>query len=105
MERYKVKIYPSAQQDLRDIVDYLNTLSPSAALRYYDKLTEEIAVNCQPVNHAGAVSETAGPGFGGKRLPVSDRGKLSDFLCRIRRHGADTAHPIRPQRLPRAALK
>ena len=43
MERYKVKIYPSAQQDLRDIVDYLKTLSPSAALRYYDKLTEEIA--------------------------------------------------------------
>ena len=40
MERYKVKIYPSAQQDLRDIVDYLNTLSPSAALRYYDKLTD-----------------------------------------------------------------
>ncbi len=24
-------------------MDYLNTLSPSAALRYYDKLTEEIA--------------------------------------------------------------
>ena len=43
MERYKVKIYPSAQQDLQEIVDYLNTLSPSAALRYYDKLTEEIA--------------------------------------------------------------
>jgi len=43
MERYKVKIYPSAQQDLREIVDYLNTLSPSAALRYYDKLTQEIA--------------------------------------------------------------
>ena len=43
MERYKVKIYPSAQRDLRDIVDYLNTLSPSAALRYYDKLTQEIA--------------------------------------------------------------
>ena len=43
MERYKVKIYPSAQRDLREIADYLNTLSPSAALRYYDKLTEEIA--------------------------------------------------------------
>ena len=43
MERYKVKIYPTAQQDLREIADYLNTLSPSAALRYYDKLTEEIA--------------------------------------------------------------
>ena len=43
MERYKVKIYPTAQQDLREIADYLNTLSPSAALRYYDKLTQEIA--------------------------------------------------------------
>ena len=43
MERYKVKIYPSAQRDLREIADYLNTLSPSAALRYYDKLTEETA--------------------------------------------------------------
>ena len=43
MERYKVKIYPPAQQDLQEIVDYLNTLSPSAALRYYDKLTEETA--------------------------------------------------------------
>jgi len=43
MERYKVKIYPPAQQDLQEIVDYLNTLSPSAALRYYDKLTQEIA--------------------------------------------------------------
>ena len=43
MERYKVKIYPPAQQDLQEIVDYLNTLSPGAALRYYDKLTEEIA--------------------------------------------------------------
>ena len=26
-----------------DIVDYLNALSPDAALRYYDLLTEEIA--------------------------------------------------------------
>lgn len=43
MEKYKVKIYPAAKQDLLDIVDYLNTLSPDAALRYYDLLTEEIA--------------------------------------------------------------
>lgn len=26
-----------------DIIDYLNTLSPTAALRYYDLLTEQIA--------------------------------------------------------------
>ncbi len=43
MEKYKVKIYPAAKQDLLDIVDYLNTLSPDAALRYYDLLIEEIA--------------------------------------------------------------
>jgi addiction module RelE/StbE family toxin len=43
MEHYKVKIYPAAEQDLLDIIDYLNTLSPNAALKYYDLLTDEIA--------------------------------------------------------------
>lgn len=42
-KRYKVKIYPRAEQDLGEIVDYLNTLSKEAALRYYDLLTEEVA--------------------------------------------------------------
>lgn len=42
-QEYKVKIYPAAEQDLIDIVDYLNTLSKQAALRYYDLLTKEIA--------------------------------------------------------------
>lgn len=43
MEQYKVLIYPTAQQDLSDIVEYLNTLSPETALKYYDMLTEGIA--------------------------------------------------------------
>ena len=43
MEKYKVKIYPAAKQDLLDIVDYLNTLSQDTALRYYDLLIDEIA--------------------------------------------------------------
>lgn len=43
METHKVKIYPTAKQDLLEIIDYLNTLSREAALRYYDLLTEEIA--------------------------------------------------------------
>jgi len=42
MEEYKVKIFPSAQNDLYDIVDYLNTLSPDAAIRYYDLIIEKI---------------------------------------------------------------
>lgn len=43
MEQYKVKIYPAAEKDLLDIIDYLNTLSPQAALHYYDLLTEQIS--------------------------------------------------------------
>ena len=43
MASYKVRIYPAAKQDLEDIVEYLNTLSKEAALRYYDRLVEEIA--------------------------------------------------------------
>ena len=42
MEKYKIKIFPSAQNDLRDIVDHLNTLSPDAAVRYYDLFIEKI---------------------------------------------------------------
>ena len=43
MGQYKVLLYPAAERDLLEIIDYLNTLSPEAALRYYDLLTERIA--------------------------------------------------------------
>ena len=43
MDVYKVKIYPAAKRDLQQIVDYLNTLSAQAALRYYDLLVEQIS--------------------------------------------------------------
>ncbi len=42
MEKYKVKIFTSAQNDLAEVVDYLNTLSPDAALDYYDLIVEQI---------------------------------------------------------------
>ncbi|MDR1203932.1 MAG: type II toxin-antitoxin system RelE/ParE family toxin [Peptococcaceae bacterium] len=42
MGQYKIKILPTAQEDMTEIVDYLNTLSPKAALKYYDLLTEKI---------------------------------------------------------------
>lgn len=42
-QSYKVRIYPAAEQDLLEIVEYLNTLSTQAALKYYDLLVEEIA--------------------------------------------------------------
>ena len=43
MEAYKVKIFPTAKQDLEEVIGYLNTLSPDVALKYYDLLVEEIA--------------------------------------------------------------
>lgn len=43
MERYEVRIFPAAQQDLLDVIDYLNTLSKEAARNYYDRLTNDIA--------------------------------------------------------------
>ena len=42
MERYKVNIFPTAQDDMRDIVDYLNTLSHDVAIRYYDLIIENV---------------------------------------------------------------
>ena len=42
MERYSVKIFPTAQNDLKSIVDYLNTLSPDVAVRYYDLIIEKV---------------------------------------------------------------
>lgn len=41
-QSYKVKIYSSAEQDLLDVIGYLNTLSPTAAAQYYDRLVEGI---------------------------------------------------------------
>lgn len=42
MEKFNIKIFPSAQKDLREIVDYINTLSQQAAIRYYDLIVEKI---------------------------------------------------------------
>jgi len=42
MDQYSVKIFPTAQNDLKNIVDYLNTHSPVAAMRYYDLIVEKV---------------------------------------------------------------
>jgi len=42
MDKYKIKIYPHAKTDLKDIISYLNTFSPQSALEYYDMITEKI---------------------------------------------------------------
>ena len=42
MAIYKVKIYSAAQKDFEEIIEYLNTLSPQAAIKYYDLIVEKI---------------------------------------------------------------
>ena len=42
MGKYKIKIFHNAKMDLKDIVSYLNTLSPQAAISYYDVMVEKI---------------------------------------------------------------
>lgn len=42
MEKYKLLIFPSARQDLQDIVDYVNELSPDAAVKLYDEIVKKI---------------------------------------------------------------
>ena len=42
MGKYKIKILPAAQYDLKDIVEYLNTLSPKTAIEHYDLIVKSI---------------------------------------------------------------
>ena len=42
MEKYKLKIFTSAEQDLQDITDYLNELSQQAASKLYDEIVDGI---------------------------------------------------------------
>ena len=72
METYKVLIFPTAEQDLSDIVDYLNTLSPDVALRYYDLLTEEIASLAQMPNRCPKPRDLALAAKGYRYLSVKD---------------------------------
>jgi plasmid stabilization system protein ParE len=42
MEEYSIKVFPAAEEDLNEIIEYLNTLSPQAAVKYYDLIVEKI---------------------------------------------------------------
>jgi len=41
MEEYKVTVSPAAQNDFLDIVEHLETLSPEAAVQYYELFMEK----------------------------------------------------------------
>ena len=43
MDKYKIRIYSSAKMDLKDIISYLNTLSPQVSMKYYGMIVENIS--------------------------------------------------------------
>jgi plasmid stabilization system protein ParE len=43
IKTYAIRILPTAQKDMAEIVDYLNTLSSQAAFSYYDLITQQIS--------------------------------------------------------------
>lgn len=43
MVEYDIRIFSIAKRDLLDIVDYVNTLSPVAAMNLYDSIIEKIS--------------------------------------------------------------
>ncbi len=55
---YKIKIYTNAKKDLKEIVSYLNTLSPQAALRYYDLIVEKIGSLAELPERCPSVRDT-----------------------------------------------
>lgn len=42
MAKFKIRIYKSAENDLEDIVEYINTLSTAVAIKQYDNLIDKI---------------------------------------------------------------
>ncbi|MDD2215898.1 MAG: type II toxin-antitoxin system RelE/ParE family toxin [Parabacteroides sp.] len=42
MGKFKIRIYKSPENDLEDTVEYINTLSPDAAIKQYDNLINKI---------------------------------------------------------------
>ena len=87
MENYKIKIFPRAKQDMEEVIDYLNTLSPDVALKYYDLLVEG---NCRTFLNAGTMPQTERFGTGGSWVSLPYREKLPGFLCNRWRYGADS---------------
>ncbi len=72
MEKYQVRLSPQAKKDIRDIVDYVNTLSPDAALKLYDSLMDGIASLAEMPERCVRVSNTQLRAKGYRSLPVKN---------------------------------
>lgn len=96
MEQYDVRIFPTAQQDLMDVIDYLNTLSKEAALNSYDRLVSEIASLSTMPERCPRPRDLALAAKGYRYLVV---GNYLVFLCDRRSRCSDSENPVRQKRL------
>ena len=55
---YKIRIFSAAIDDLKSIVNYLNTLSPQAATKYYDRIVNKISTLAKMPERCPLVRDT-----------------------------------------------
>jgi len=72
MEEYNVRILSSARIDILDIVEHLNTLSPDAAMQYYDLFIERVDTLRTSPERRPPVKDTQLRLRGYRTLPVND---------------------------------
>ena len=82
--------------DLKDIVSYLNTLSPQAAIRYYDLIVEKIGSLADMLQRCPFVQDVALKAKGYRYLIVEN---YLVFFCYKDRYGADSPHYLRQAQL------
>jgi len=72
MEEFNVKIMSSAQIDVLDIVEYLNTLAPETAMQYYDLFVERAESLKTAPERCPPAKDTQLRLRGYRTLPVND---------------------------------
>ena len=80
MEGYNIKILPSAQIDIMDIVKHINSLSPEVAVQQYDKLIEKLGTLVKNPEQYPSAKDTQLRLRGYRTLPVNDH--LAFFVIR-----------------------
>jgi plasmid stabilization system protein ParE len=97
--RYEVRVYPAAERDLEDIVDYLNTLSPQIAVQCYEQLVDKLQSLSNMPQRCPLIRELALKAKGYRYLIVEDYlvcFVIRDRTVQIRRiiHGRRNYEPL-----------
>jgi len=72
MDGYNIKILPSAQIDIADIVKHINSMPPEAAVQQYDRLVEKLGTLVKTPEQYPSAKDTQLRLRGYRTLPVND---------------------------------